>query len=471
MLVSLSQYMNISDEYLKENGIFNTILNSDSLYFINFLCLRDTKAKELEDAYDNLNDKFSSIATLLIASKKTGDRFYREALKLLDMSELEEICLGYAMFGTAGSGSGEKYKKLILGTAKEIIDAGIQQPEIFQLVGLFEEGIGPDRISDMIGRMVYDDLVAYSKAKYKEILMLDDVRQDLVFDNGIMINEFNKKPLLLLPKDILNDLPVANEWDDIDYVCMLNNEVRQQMNKKIGTEWQDLTTEYKKKTFKEIVLEDTSLLQGVIQDYITAEIKAYDFNKDEIGDASWHQASLDYTSNYPLYIKNGIESNDDVMNIVGLICNKFKDLIENNGLNEVLYTDDKKPRRERIAQKLFYAVAYTYCEQNNLDISPEVNSGRGPVDFKFSYGNNYKVLVEAKLTRNPHLVHGYEKQLIEYEKSERTEDSFYLVIDNGGSRERLDELFNLHNTYKKKGIKVHELVVIDSNLKKSASKV
>lgn len=469
MLVSLSQYLNVDENELRTRGVFNTILNSDSLYFINFMCLKETEADELLDSYDNLNSKFRDIATLLIASKSQNDRFYREALKRLDMSELEEICLGYAMFNTSGSGSGLKYKQIILNTAKEIIEAGLNQPEIFQLVGLLEEGIGPDRISDMIGRMIYDDLVSYSRRIYAEILAIEGANQNRKFKDGILINEFNNKPLLLLPLDILNDLPIASEWEDIDYVCMINEELRRQINNRIGNEWEELSTEYKKKLFKEIVLSDISILKGVIKDYISADIKKYDFYNDDIGDASWHEASRNITNSYPLDISNSINSKPDVISIVRTICMKFKTLIEYNGLNEVLYSDSKKPRRERIAQKLFYAVAHSYCENNNLDISPEVNSGRGPVDFKFSYGNNYKVLVEVKLTRNPQLIHGYEKQLIEYEKSERTDDSFYLVIDNGGSRDRLDELIKIHRTYKDKGIKIHDLVIIDSKLKKSAS--
>ncbi len=81
-----------------------------------------------------------------------------------------------------------------------------------------------------------------------------------------------------------------------------------------------------------------------------------------------------------------------------------------------------------------------------------------------------KVLVEVKLTTNKRLVHGYEIQLVEYQKSERTDDSFYLVIDNGGSEKQIERLLNLHNEYLQKNIKMHELILINGKLKASASK-
>ena len=145
--------------------------------------------------------------------------------------------------------------------------------------------------------------------------------------------------------------------------------------------------------------------------------------------------------------------------------------MEANGLNIVLYTDEGKPRHERIAQKTFHAVADSYCDANALDISPEVNSGRGPVDFKFSFGSRKKIVVEVKLTTNTKLVSGYERQLDEYARSERTEHGYYLVIDNGGPGTRLERLMEVYEKYARTGIRKHEIIVVDARRKESASKL
>ena len=62
---------------------------------------------------------------------------------------------------------GKMLRNQILRTAKEIVDAGIKDPEFFELLGLFEEGIGPDRISDMVGRIIIDDLYKYTDRVFR----------------------------------------------------------------------------------------------------------------------------------------------------------------------------------------------------------------------------------------------------------------------------------------------------------------
>jgi predicted RNA-binding protein YlxR (DUF448 family) len=120
---------------------------------------------------------------------------------------------------------------------------------------------------------------------------------------------------------------------------------------------------------------------------------------------------------------------------------------------------------------LLYAVAHSYCEANNLDITPEAHTGRGPVDFKISSGFTGRVLVEVKLSSNPNIVHGYEKQLEIYKTGERTARAFYVVIDVD---ERLSTksrpLFDLQRKAKESGRNTSEIVLIDGLVKPSASK-
>ena len=66
-----------------------------------------------------------------------------------------------------------------------------------------------------------------------------------------------------------------------------------------------------------------------------------------------------------------------------MIIDQFVFLVENGALYELLWANDM-PRTERSAQKLFYGIADTYCKANNVDVSPEVDHGGGPVDFTFA---------------------------------------------------------------------------------------
>lgn len=82
-------------------------------------------------------------------------------------------------------------------------------------------------------------------------------------------------------------------------------------------------------------------------------------------------------------------------------------------------------------------VALSYCEANNLDITPEAETGRGPVDFKFSNALDGRILVEIRLSKNGQLVTGYTKQLDIYNAAEKSFDSRYLVIDVGSMGKKM----------------------------------
>src|SRR6202008_2938636 len=89
------------------------------------------------------------------------------------------------------------------------------------------------------------------------------------------------------------------------------------------------------------------------------------------------------------------------------------------------------PRPEKAAQRLFFAVAHAYCKANDIDLTPEADTGNGPVDFKMSSGFTGRVLVEIKLSTNPKVVAGYAKQLETYKEAEETTRGFYVMIDVG----------------------------------------
>jgi hypothetical protein len=76
---------------------------------------------------------------------------------------------------------------------------------------------------------------------------------------------------------------------------------------------------------------------------------------------------------------------------------------ENNGLWKDFHNNDGTHKKEAFAQRLFFAIAHSYCEANDLDISPESNSGSGPVDFKIGKGFSDKINIEMKLSVAPWL--------------------------------------------------------------------
>jgi hypothetical protein len=149
----------------------------------------------------------------------------------------------------------------------------------------------------------------------------------------------------------------------------------------------------------------------------------------------------------------------------------FKQLVENNDLSELLWTGSV-PRHEKAAQLVFFGIADSYCKSNNLDISPETNSGGGPVDFKFSSGYASRVLVEIKLSTGK-VVSGFTKQLEAYKEAATTHDAILLVIKVGTQKQLDDKLKSVERGKAKQvaqGLRVSDVLVVDATRKPSASK-
>lgn len=469
MPVSISEHVGIDPEVFAETGAFDAILDIDSKLFIDPHLLQATTAPELATSYQKVAKRFEEILYILSTSKREDDVFWREALRRFQFPELRGLCIGYSSNGTLGSGMGPELRTHILRTAKEIVDAGIKDPEIFELIGLFEENVGPDRISDMAGRIIVDDLRAYTQRIFSDLKVAITPIKNSPYRS--VINPFSRYSLILLPKDILRDLPIARCWSEIDLVCAHNAALRQRVNALIGDTWKK-ATRVKKSTLRTVIIREPEVLHDLIDSYRRKPADKYDFENDPAGQVIWLTASRKYVSEFPLEITLPEEpSPEDLLQIVLTICDKFKDLVENNALSSLLYDSSGKPKKEEAAQKVFYGIADAYCSANNLDLSREADAGRGPVDFKMSKGYKGRVIVEAKLTTNQQLLHGLDIQIEEYKKAEKTQFGVYLVIDvTGGSATRVDNLKKRMRVSKAAGLRVPEVVFVDAVPKKSASK-
>ncbi len=470
-LISVNEYLNVSREVFEGTGALNAILTVDSKLFIDPVLLKTTEVPEFQGAYDELQKRFADIIRLLLTSQRQGDFAWQHAERLLRFPEVQGLCIGYSVHGTSGSGMGDALRSQILEAAKYIVDAGVRDPELFELLGLFQEGIGADRISDMTAGILFRRFLNYSQRIFRELHA--ETRPYNYYENVYLLpkNDFNRQPIVLVPIDILDDLPVASDWSDIEIVSRRNFLLRAKLNEMVGTIWRK-TAHFPKKLLREVLFNDPDLLRELIDAYRNYKTRPYDFLSDPAGQINWYSASRDYTTQFPLDLVLPPKPDvNDVIGIVSRICNKFKDLVENNGLSRLLYQSAGKPKKEDAAQLLFYGIAECYCEANNLDLTRETNAGRGPVDFKISSGYQGRVLVETKLSTNSRLVHGFETQLEEYLAAEKTKYSIYLIIDVvGGSESRIKSILELWGQHKTAGHRVPDVIVVDAKPKQSASK-
>lgn len=463
MPITFSEQFHVPRSVLKSTGVFDVILDVDTRVFIDPALLGICTEREFVGARSKVENYFSNIITLLRHSKRSGDMYWEKANDLLKFRELSGSCFGYSKNGTEGNAIGYVLRKNILNTMKDLMTEGEVDPVLFELLGVFQENICCDRVSDLITFILKKEILQYTQ----RVVMLAGIPTVKLEQYVTCINPHNKKSLLLLPSTILSPLPVAEDFNDIDQICQENGRVRREINNYV-----DLGK--KKKLNKSQILSlmhsSTGFRSALVNAYKNTPKNAYDFSSDSAGEYVWLTAAREYVSKYPLAFNNlSLETTDDVLSIAHLICDQFKRLVEDNGLSKLLYDRNGVSKRESAAQLLFFGIADAYCNANNIDLTKEGNNGRGPVDFKLSRGAKDKIVIETKLTSNSQLKHGIEIQLPTYMSQEQTKKAIYLIIDNGPPK-TLENFISFYNNLNKEIKRKISYLVIDATPKLSASK-
>lgn len=464
--ILVSDYLGIDFEIFDENGIFDAVINRDSAFFINLLRLKDAKVTEFAESYQHINDFFSTIATLLdnADDNTMKDKCFKTVYKKFEFSEVNGINLGFSKSKT-GSGWGKTLRTQVAKDAYVMVKKGCKAPELFHLLQLFEENIGPDRLSDMIATIILPDIINYTKRIEKELKINLEQYPNEIFVDDLWINPKKNCPFLFVPTEILHELPVAKDWEEIEDVVFKNNAIRQEINYEIGEEWTKWATRERKEYLKNHIFSDKDACSRVLDGYKKSKLDEYNLSEDDkyFILKLWQRVKGEFE--VESHYQNGKELKS--MSAACEIVEIFKDWVENNrGWSEILATDTSS--REKSVQRLIHLSGKHYVKVNNFDLSCEANEGPGPVDFKISKGTD-KTVVELKLSTNADYLHGYEEQVEKYAKAENTNNMVYILVDVGNPI-RVGKLLELHRINVEEGKNVPEVIIIDSKEQKSASK-
>ncbi len=464
----ISDVIGTTRQALEEQGALDGFSDIDAQFHFDPHLLRSTTIPEFSNSRLRLEEHFTSVIRLLDAHKFKGDLLYRQAVKMLTFPELPAIKLGYCTGGGYGKGIGPGLATRITETAAEIVSAGIKDPVLFELVGLFEEDIGADRISDMTVHIILPDILRFSERVARNLMVPTKHFTYMSDGYDLPFDPTTRKVIGLAPREFLRNLPVALDFSEIDFVSAYNQQLRNRVNAFIGDTWRKAGG---KRALRQSLLENPERIKGLINVYVGKTNQQYDFKGDPAGEFIWADIAEKFAKDYPLRLDIAGRKAPPILEVVDAICNKFKQLVELNGLSRLLYTDARRPRHERFAQLLFFGIADAYCAANNLDVSREPSAGNGPVDFKISGGYFARVNVEVKYSSNPKLIRGYTAQLPAYDQAEKACHSIYLVIRTTTSDNSIKRLLDLQEDHKKCGKTAPDIILVDGRLRLSASRL
>jgi hypothetical protein len=163
MVIPLNVYFKIPAGKLEKFGALNTYLGIDNKVFVDPALLRKADIREFRSVTRQLKDYFAPIIRLIKVSRNVHDVAWETAVRRLQFKEEHGAALGYSAAGGFGRGIGELLATELVQRGKEIVELGIEDAEMFELVGLFQEGFGPDLLSDMAVSILKDRFFAYPR--------------------------------------------------------------------------------------------------------------------------------------------------------------------------------------------------------------------------------------------------------------------------------------------------------------------
>jgi hypothetical protein len=470
--ISFTEHFRIDPSILGSLSILDPILNVDTRLFIDPILLDASGHPEISrHATASFRSYFQDVISLLKASTRKEDAPWREAKRRFYFPEVPGTCLGYGKASIRGSAFGPSLTARLIDTAKEIVNLGVADPDLFKLLPLLEEGVGPDLISDMTTNVILKDLFMLTASTCKK-LGIPTWRFGLAREEFLLPRNPTQErstPIILVPKDILRSLPVASDWSEVADAASKNATIRARVNQLIGNIWL-LKTRREKERIRIRVLASKEAFEVLLSVICKADVRPYDLERDPKGLVTWHKVREKIAREFPLVLT--LPRPPKKENAIALVCaivEQFKTLIETKGIWKALWNNGT-PRNEKNAQMVFFAIADTYCKANNLDVTPEADTGAGPVDFKFSAGYSVRILVEIKLSTNPKLIHGYTRQLEAYKDAQTPVSAFYIVIDVGGMGRKDKQLLEINSAKPKGSLPDSEIVFVNGKRRASASR-
>lgn len=460
-----SKHFGIDPSEFDKAGLIDPFLNVDTQLFIDPVLLAKSATAEVsQNGYHSFRSHFTNYIRLLAISEREGDAAWRSAQKLLNLREPPQTGLGYGGSGRSGSSRPDDVREAIMRTSKEVIRLGVKDPEMISLMGFFEENVGPDTIGDFTSRVIMLNLAKVTE-DFCSALKIPVVASSEL--QGVSLPAYHEKPIVLVPKDIVRDLPIAKDWSSVADAAFQNALIRERVNRLLG-DMAKATVADKKRALRSVALSSEEAFEKFLES-IKASAKDYDPNIDSLGYYKireiFHSNPEDLVTGQTYDLTSGPAA---IEQLVLETIDNFRHHVEHGNLWEELWIAGQ-PKKERAAQLIYYAMADAFCRANNVDVSPEANMGGGPIDFKFSKGYNARVLVEMKKSDGS-VVHGYKKQLEIYKDASRTNYGIFLVLDVGKIGRKLIEIMDIQKRRISAGEPASKIIVIDASRKTSASK-
>lgn len=443
MELYFSQYYKLDPQLLEEHGAFDISVVSDLPLFIDpFLLFNSDKAE-----YQELHAGIVRYL-LFLRNKASEDLDLGLIAAWYRFKEVKQNWLGYTLFGNEGHALGGDFAaKLHSSLGSVLSDFGeerITKGAHLEKLGLIRGGVGRDSISDFTTNLIKHYLLQYTQQfvsahlKTTQCIEISVPRARFNYlteswqTERFVLPALGNDYVLLTPFDLLTrDETWISYPDMINRFAALpealpNDQLRAQVNNYFRSLLRQRPTPREQRQAAQRTIERSPQL-----------VDYYIRMKEDDGDRAESVSSALVADTRKVFVEQLRELLADLENRTDFYEKPwtsydealdrvltFKDYVENRDGYRLINRNGLPFAKESEVQ-LFFGLAWNRSE---FDLNREPNNGRGPVDFKVSFGRKDKSLIEFKLASNKALKRNLEQQVAIYEKANGTRTSVKAII-------------------------------------------
>jgi len=477
-----SEYFEIDGEVLDAYGALNICIDADLPLFIDpFLMFSSEKAEYVE-----LHEQ---IVSHLIQLKDLATIDSNSDIRLFQFPEVKQNWLGLCKWGNNGRGLGPKFARNLIkafnGFYSNFGSETISTSSHIEKLTLVGAGIGRDFISDFTTNIMLEYLLGYTQnfaLKHLQDYQRKEFSVRCRFDTELMLwmpRKFILPYFYLEDGDFILLTPLDILTKDEAFICHsdLRNQFRRITNALENRSLRDSINMYFQKRIpiqakqKDIERAISATIQKFpeILDYYIAHKEN---TKDTAAKVSAEKVAK-IKSELISTLSEFCEKVSDSSEFYSIKPTSYeaalqralylKEVIEINDGYRIFYKNGKAIAAEDTIQRIFRLTWFA----TPFAVDSEVNNGRGPADYKISYGERDSTIVEFKLAASSSLKRNLLNQTEIYKKASKSINDIKVILCYTNSE--IAKVNRILRSINQEG--AENVVIIDATKKLSASLV
>ncbi|HEY3332798.1 MAG TPA: hypothetical protein VGK19_22385 [Capsulimonadaceae bacterium] len=440
--ILFSDFFEVEPGVMAKYGAFNSSLVSDFPLFIDPFLLFGSDKPE----YKALHDWIIQYLTFLRDKSSAGSIDEGLLVAWYCFKEVRQTWLGFSRKGNRGNGLNLSFARALNENFSRLFSdssGSVTASKHLEKLCLIRKRVGKDNISDFTTNLIVGFLAKYTESFALAHLCGNHCKEFAVprayfnFDletwepRKFMLPEYNGDFVLLVPEDVLTrEETWISKHDLVSSFfripkSMPNGALRAEINNYLLKAIPRRRT----KAEKEQLVQETLLKYPEMIDYYIklkedTKEQARSISQERVADArQLFQNNVRELANL-LCGTNFYNVPGDSYEEAHARIAYLKQVIEKNDGYRLFYVKGKPIQREDDVQ-----IAYRLTWHGSpYDVNREVNNGRGPADFKVSFGGNDSTVVEFKLASNPQLSHNLKNQTAVYKQANNTNKSISVIF-------------------------------------------